>query len=156
MGNVTAEDLRRAFAELSAEERAAITGQAPAARGDRPSHKWQHLADAIPDADVAKVVNACRAGIKHAQDHRHDETADGDGWQRLADVAPSLAHAVRARCFSVSHKPLTWGLGRVAEYLQSEEAERRRADRRRRVPPATTAPATSATAEPAAGKGGAK
>lgn len=144
---ITVDELRRAAAELSPEERAAIFG-APAARADRPSHKWQHLADAIPDGDVAKVVNACRAGIKHALDHRHEDTADGDGWQKLAEVAPALANAVRARCQNVSGKPLVWGLGRVAEYLQSEAHEQRRAAARRRVPAAAPA------AEPA--RGGAK
>lgn len=147
------ESLRRLAPQLSAEERDAVFGRRPAAVESRPEWKWQHIADAIPEGDVPKVVEICRAGIRHAIEHRKDETRDaqGEAVEMLAKVNPALAAAARASA-NRRGKTFAYSLGSIANYLQSEEHERKRAAARRRVPPTTFA---TAAAEPA-GKGGGK
>lgn len=145
------ERLKRIAPQLSSEERDAVFGRRPAVES-RPAHKWSHLADAVPDDKVAEVVNICRAGIRHAIEHRSDDgrDADGEAMEMLAKAYPALATAAKASS-NLRGKTFAFSLGSIATYLQSEESERKRAAARRRVPPATTA----AAVEPA-GKGGGK
>ena len=128
-------------------------GGAPAAATPQ-SHKWVALADGVPDAQVANVVNACRAGVRYVGDHPNEENADGRGWQHLAEVHAGLANAARESSLKRG-KPLVWSLGRIADYMQSEAAEAKRAAARRRVPPSEAKPSAAAGDSPA-GKGGAK
>jgi hypothetical protein len=144
------ERLKRIAPQLSSEERDAVFGRRPAVEA-RPAHKWSHLADAVPDDKVAEVVNICRAGIRHAIEHRNDDgrDADGEAMEMLTRSYPALATAAKASS-NLRGKTLAFSLGSIATYLQSEESERKRAAARRRVPPATTAAVESA------GKGGGK
>lgn len=133
-------ELLKVVASLSPEEKAAIgIGPAPA-RAPVAAHKWNATADAVPDGDVARVVNACRAGIKHVADNPGRAEADGEAMQMLAEVAPALAAGVRESCH-VRRQSYAWGLARVTSYMQSEGFAAKREAARRRVPPATEVPA---------------
>jgi hypothetical protein len=132
----------RIAAGLSAEEKAAIFGAAPAAPGSQVV-KFSASLDRVPEAEIADVVNACRAGIKHAE-----ETGDDAGaLEHLARVSPTVAAAAQANSVRRG-KPITHSLVVAVTYLQSEEAEAKRRAAKRRVPPkATTAKAAGEPGE---------
>jgi hypothetical protein len=120
-------------------------------------HKWNAIADEIPDAEVPRVVQACKAGIKLAADRAREEgvtagQADYEGWQKLHEVHPRLASAAEMSA-GMRGKPRTFSLAGIITYLQSETSENKRAAAaRRRVHAGNPAP----TAESSAGKGGGK
>lgn len=123
-------ELKKLSASLSPEERAAIFGGVFQTTALAP-WKWNHLADAVPDSDVARVVNACRAAVRVVADNPDVADADTRG---LAEIAPALAAGVVASA-QKRGKSIAWSLGRVCDYLQSEAAATRRAAAARRVPP---------------------
>ena len=132
-------EFMRVAAALSPEERSALFGQATVRTSHEP-WKWQHLADAVADGDVAKVVNACRAGLKHVNDNPARPEADGEALQMLAEVAPALAAAARESSHR-RHKSYAFSVGGICVYLQSEAAAARRAESKRKVPIAAPAAA---------------
>jgi hypothetical protein len=141
------------MASLSPEEKAAYGFGPPVARANAEPHKWAAYADAVPDAQVATVVNTCREGIKAMADAPGDGEVEGKAYQALASLSSPLASAARASAIK-RLKPFAFSLASICNYMQSEVFHAKREAARRKIPVSFTPPA--AAVESTAGKAGAK
>lgn len=130
------ERFKRIAASLSPADRAAIMGSSPTA-ARVPSHKMTPVLDALSDADVPKVVHACRAGLKHALTAATPE-ADFEALQQVGQAFPAVAAVARANS-EYRRKPYAHSLNVICDYLQSETSHGKREAKRREVPPAAAA-----------------
>lgn len=131
-------DVLAVLRSLSPQERYEYgIGPAPASRtSDTP--KLQPLLDQVAEADIGKVVNACRAGIKAVA----EGGADSESVTALRAVSPRLADTCVENS-AYRRKSLVHSVRTCAEYLQSPEAAAKRAAARLRVPPAAAAAPTA-------------
>jgi hypothetical protein len=149
--DVTPEDVekfRRIASSLSPADRAAIFGPASAPRTQ--GHKMTPVLDALSDGDVARVVHACRAGMKRAIDAGGTAEADAEALDEVARVSPAAAAVMRANS-DYRRKPYAHSLQAASNYLQSETFHAKREAAKRAVPPAEP-PRAAAPADPKVGK----
>lgn len=106
-------------------------GLAP--RPDTPKSKtpkFSEALDRVAEADIPKVVRACRAGIAHVAKNPDEQV---QALELLRQVSPAVAQAAQDNS-AYRLKPLVHSLHVAATYLQSPEAAAKRAAAKLRVP----------------------
>lgn len=148
-------ELIRTLATLTPEERAAVLGASSAPASSSP--KFSVALDRVADADVPKVVNACRKGLRYVAENPENLNAqdlDTAAVAYVEKVDPVLAQAARNNS-TRRGKPYAHSLAVAVTYLQSAEFEAKRAAARRRVPAEPKADKAETPADKAeGGKGG--
>jgi hypothetical protein len=143
MSTANRADVLEVIKSLSPQEKFELgVGPAPATPTSQ-TPKLSPLLDKVAEADIPRVVQACRQGLKAAADD--PSTGEDKVGAPLGAVSAGLLAAAQANSL-YRKKPLVHSLRVISEYLQSEQAAAKRAAKLR-------VPADHSTSTPAgAGK----